>query len=816
MGEEKKFEFKSEYKNSSNESIKFHVVRFSGEEGISKCYYFDIDVVVSDLEEKDIDGILTHPAKFSIFRDKYDKIEFCGVIEEFVQLRKYNEYVYYRIRLVPKLRYLANYLCSQVFLNKKPQDFMEVILEQAHIIKDDDYDFKIDTSPSDSLKYVPGIEREYVCQYNETHLNFFNRWLEFLGLYYFFEQQENKADDVTTRVIEKLIIADPAIVSNKDKEVKVRYQQEGSISEEVVTSFFCKRTRVPASVHLRNYYYGANDIKKPIDIQKDVNNNDTLLGTIYKYGEYFRSQKESEYLAKVRKEAIECRKKIYTGTSNSPLLRAGYFMKLQEHYDDDFNGSYLITSIYHEGSQTLYLSSGLSIEITDQEKKDYYRNEFQAIPETVQFRPECQAKKPKIYGMLNARIDAEGSGEYAELDEKGRYRVVLPFDVNKNGTNDYFDVENNRAKGKRSAPIRMMQPYGGPAKSTHSVGMHFPLRKGTEVLLSFIDGDIDRPVIAGAVPNENCPSVVTQDSETTLQLVSSGGNTLAFKDDEGKEAILFYTPMSNAYLHIGDPSALGDESLWFSSNIAPSDSDSDDSDHRKFTGDTSSNIVTADGSLNLVAAEGSINVAAAEGSINFLTGEGNINIGCLDFNATIGGLSFEYFLGLSCDIFAGGSLDIFIGEQFSFFLGASQDIYIGHKFELSLEFDWKSKGFDFTMTGKKTKLEMSVDNLIGQYNNLLADATKLAGCIEDLAGAHNNLVGNVNDLAGDFNKIVASHNKLVAQSTQLQGNKTEASGSKTKIQGNSTDIKANETKVKSNEIDVKNLKTGISALKIEV
>ena len=92
----------------------------------------------------------------------------------------------------------------------------------------------------------------------------------------------------------------------------------------------------------------------------------------------------------------------------------------------------------------------------------------------------------------------------------------------------------------------MMQPYGG---TDH--GMHFPLHKDAEVLLTFIDGDPDRPVIAGTVPNPNNPSLLTDKNQTQAVIQTGGQNLLAFEDQQDKQNILMKTPGSNTYVRLG-------------------------------------------------------------------------------------------------------------------------------------------------------------------------------------------------------------------------------------------------------------------------
>jgi uncharacterized protein (DUF2345 family) len=135
---------------------------------------------------------------------------------------------------------------------------------------------------------------------------------------------------------------------------------------------------------------------------------------------------------------------------------------------------------------------------------------------------------------MNAHIDAAGSGQYAEVDDQGRYKVILPFDLN------------SAMGGKASSWLRMAQPYAG-----ENHGMHFPLHKGTEVLLTFIDGDPDRPIIAAAVPNPITPSPITSSNSTQSHVTTAGGNKLHFEDQKGRERIVMQTPNSNSLFRVG-------------------------------------------------------------------------------------------------------------------------------------------------------------------------------------------------------------------------------------------------------------------------
>ena len=160
--------------------------------------------------------------------------------------------------------------------------------------------------------------------------------------------------------------------------------------------------------------------------------------------------------------------------------------------------------------------------------------EVVAIAASVQFRPPRRTPVPRIYGMEGAVVDGQADTDYAQLDEHGRYLVKLRFD------------ESPAKDGKASARVRMMQPHGGNPES-----FHFPLRKGTEVLLAFEGGDPDRPVIAGVVPNLLNPSPVTSKNATKNVLMTGGGNRLIIEDAEGKEYIHLATPHKRTFMHMG-------------------------------------------------------------------------------------------------------------------------------------------------------------------------------------------------------------------------------------------------------------------------
>lgn len=492
-------ETKFSFESSSLAADTFAVVNFKGFESLSKPYEFDI-MLISEDPEIDLADMLQKPAWLRIHREEGDYIQYSGILAQFEQLQEFKGYVFYRARLVPKLWWLTLTRHNQVFLNKSVPDLIDLILKDGGLTT---LDFELRTQSE-----YP--ELDYVCQYRESHLNFISRWMEREGIYYFFEQTANG---------EKMIITDSKLSHSPLPQVAELIYSPPSGTEmpyrmEIIQSLTCRQKMLPQRVFLKDHNYERPSLGVSGQAQVD----ELGRGEAYIYGEHFLTEEEGNRLAGIRAEELLCQQLELFGESTVPFIEPGYTFNLQDYYRQSFNREYLIEEVTHEGNQTGYLISGISAEVTEGEKKIFYRNSFKAIPSDVQYRPERKAEKPRISGTLHAEVDAEGTGMYAEIDAQGRYKVRLPFDIN----------ENHRP-GKASSFVRMVQPYGG-----ESYGAHFPLHKGTEVLLTFIDGDPDRPVISGAVPNPETPSPVNENNLTMAGIRSASGNQMAMNDKHNR------------------------------------------------------------------------------------------------------------------------------------------------------------------------------------------------------------------------------------------------------------------------------------------
>ncbi len=705
------FESKAVDKNT------FTVVKFKGTEGLSTIYRFSI-TLISEKANLDLDSILQNPVEFTIKRDDGD-IPFKGILSSFEQLQQAAGVVFYRAELVPKLWWTTLTHCNQIFLNENAQDFMDGVLQKGGLRQGLNFDFKLQSSyPS----------WEYVCQYNESHFNFVSRWMEHYGMYYYFEQTDQG---------EKMIVTDTHISHSPMPEgTALSYSPPSNLDftkrEEIVKNFMLKQQPLPKKVLLKDYNYQKPSLEMNCEAEVSPHG----MGEIYLYAEHFLTPADGDKLAKIRAQEYLCREKVFYGVSTVPYVRTGYVFELKDHYRQDFNQRYLTTEVTHEGSQEAYLVSGLGLHLSEGEDRLYYRNTFTCIPATTQFRAERTAYKPKFTGSMNAKVDAAGSGKYAELDSQGRYKVILPFD------------ESGRHGGKATTWLRMAQPYGG---SDH--GMHFPLHKGTEVLLTCIDGDPDRPIIQAAVPNPETPSLVTDSSQTKCMITTGGQNHIHMEDQAGSERILMHTPKSNTWVRMGTPNdppggddTPGEDTKWEREN-------EDGKDGYK---------------LNTTA---HMEVFAGSSAETILGNEFTF----------IGGSSEEVIVGNDTKAFLGFKEDVVMGLETGISMG--WELKFAPKHTVLYEDETELKGTIAEVAGEKIKTALEVTDLNGTKTTMSAELTSLRGDHNVLVGEHNKLAGSTKKLVGESSKLAGEVENLGGQVTQIAGDLSDVCGEVTKVIG---------------------------------
>jgi type VI secretion system secreted protein VgrG len=684
----------------------FHVVRFNGEEGLSRLYRFEIVLYAGD-KDVDFEKALTNTATFTIKRSQGD-IPFHGILERFEQLSHSGPYAFYRAVLVPKAWWLTLTTHNQVFLDQNIEQFLTAVLKDGGLSPG--LDFRISLQNS-----YPTWD--YLCQYDETHFEFASRWMERDGLYYFFEQGDSG---------EKMVVTDTLTAHGPMSQgASFRYSPPSSMQvgheEEVVTDFILTQRRLPQKVQLRDYNYQTPSLE--LTAEQEVSQNGQ--GTHYLYGLHFLNTSQGKALASIRAQEFTCREKVFTGVSGIPFVRPGYTFKIESHYRDSFNQTYQTTACTHEGSQEAWLVSGLGLSFgKERDTLLFYRNTFTAIPASAQFRAELATDRPRIAGTLSAKVDAAGSGKYAEVDSQGRYKIILPFDLS------------GRKDGRASAWVRMAQPYAG-----EGFGMHMPLHKGCEVLLTFEGGDPDRPVIASAVPNPETASPVTDQNQTQARITTSGGNLIHFEDQEGSQRILLSSPTQKAFVRIG------------------SHNDPDDEEPPTYK-PTTGNFGTALENWEWVESPDGLKLFSA-GPFTLKAQE-----------------SFEMILGNKNDIVVGVETGTTLGAKIDSVLGGLVELQWPSKLSYSMaENRLKEEVAEMYVT--KTNLGTEVTNLIATNNNVKAEVNNLITAKTNLCATKQELTTAKQDVSAEVAQTYATKNEMTAQKDTIAADYTQAIANKT-------------------------------------
>jgi type VI secretion system secreted protein VgrG len=486
------------FETSAVSADTLQVVDFSGVEEMSRTYRFVVRLA-SDDPELDLDAVIGKPATLKVQRREGDALPIHGVVSEFHQGARISDWYSYEATLVPRLWLLSLSFQSRVFQQMRVDEIVSDVLKQSGF-GSRDFRFALKAK-------LP--QREYCVQYRETDLDFIQRLLEHEGIYYFFEHPADGNEVV-------VFTDDRGESADIDGGRKVEFHSgAGLVSDddiETVREFRARRQVVTGHVVLKDYNYRTPETQLVSRAQLSTE----MPGVFYDYGAHFKNAGEGDRLAKVRSEELEAGRCVFHGESDVPSLRSGHVFALAEHFRSTFNSDYLITRVEHTGSQGRGFGLGFEAPVAS------YKNTFSAQPATTQFRPARATQIPRISGIITARLET-GGGDYAYIDDQGRYKVKLPFDLSGKGS------------GSASRAVRMAQPYSGAG-----YGMHFPNRAGGEMVLACIDGDVDRPIGLSTVPNPSNSSPVTAGNNAQCVIRSAGNNEFTLDDSIGAENILLH------------------------------------------------------------------------------------------------------------------------------------------------------------------------------------------------------------------------------------------------------------------------------------
>ncbi len=483
---------------------------FSGQEGVSKPFNFDLQMH-SENHSIDFKAIVGKGAAVRMIlpdgKDRYIN----GVVSTFTQGgtvvlsdgQKPTELSEYRITLVPWLWFLTRTSDCRIFQNQTVPDIIEKIFSDLGFT---DFDKRLHGS------YEP---REYCVQYRETDFNFVARLMEEEGISYFFEHTKDKHVMVLTD--------DPSEFKPCELQPHVMYNsivgEKGD--EQVVNDLSLSQEIRPGKYQVKDF----NFEQPTLNLAASVDGADERHLEIYDYPGEYRKKAQGDRLARIRMEEEDAAIIVVNGTGTCMGFVSGCRFELKQHYRSDANKAYVLTSVYHSCSQGDNYRSSFNQAIEDLR----YSNHFQCVPHSVHYRPPRMTPVPVIHGSQTA-IVVGPSGEEIYVDKFGRVKVQFHWD------------REGKYDDKSSCWVRVSQNWAGKRW-----GAVFLPRIGQEVIVDFLDGDPDQPIITGRVYNgESMPPYTLPDEKTKSAIKSysskggGGFNEIRFEDKKGSEQLFLH------------------------------------------------------------------------------------------------------------------------------------------------------------------------------------------------------------------------------------------------------------------------------------
>ena len=421
-----------------------------------------------------------------------------GIVRNFTQGETGHHHTFYSLTLVPDIERLSLRHNSRIFQSISAPDIIATLFKEMDI---QDFAFALTRTPK---------QREFCMQYRETDLEFINRLAAEEGMVYHIEQSKGKHSVLFTD--------DSQVISSLDSPVPYNVMASG-ISSTPYIKEFSKTTQFEVSeAHSSDnsfkkpqYSFSQQAVASDIDYQRDTYEHFDAPGR-------FKDDAIGKEFNQLRLDSLRRSAHTAKGKSNEPQLQTGAKFELSEHTDDGFNKKWLVIASTHQGEQPQALEESAG------GKPTTYANQFEAIPADKTWRMP-QMTFPQVDGPMTAYVVGP-EGEEIFCDEYGRVKLHFPWDRYSNGDEH------------SSCWVQVSQGWAGSQYGQIAIP-----RIGHEVIVSFLNGDPDQPIVTGRAFNaQNLPPYTLPDNKTKTVWRSEshqgeGFNEISFEDQSGSEQI---------------------------------------------------------------------------------------------------------------------------------------------------------------------------------------------------------------------------------------------------------------------------------------
>lgn len=461
---------------------RLEVRELHGRERISRLFEIDLMAFVPATDPLSSRNVAGARATLVFLQGGVEVRRMHGMIAQVVDLFDTEpDTLTYRMRFVPRAWRSSLIRTQEIYMDRSLREIIEQKLDLIGL-----------EGASAFLLHGKDERREFVVQYDETDLAFISRLAEHVGWSFHFDHTDDG---------DRIVWSDHqdgfrAIEGAERAAFRPRGEHTDVYRIDATTRL------VPAMFAVGDFNYMAPQL----DLYSVCEVTGGYGGGVVEYHTHQKTSEEGAVLARIRAEESQAGALVIRGEAALCTLSAGARLTLTGHPVLD-SIELLVVSVEHHGKFLAYnVAAGAD---------ESYRATFEAIPADVPFRPQRVTPRPKIVGMVSGIIEADPgvSTQRAWIDEHGRYLVRMLFDTAAPG------------ERKASLPIRMAQAHSGPG-----YGVHFPLRPGAEVLIAFIGGDPDRPVIIGSVPNALTPTPVVEKDATLHRIRTWSGVQVEIDD----------------------------------------------------------------------------------------------------------------------------------------------------------------------------------------------------------------------------------------------------------------------------------------------
>ena len=651
------------FSSEGTPDVVWHVRRFDLVEALSEPYRLTLELLTDDLGLEPT-ALLGAPCELRIDRTVTARAVF-GVVARMRELGVVADRLLLSIEIVPAAAMLAQVVNTRFFQEKSVPDILREILEPALEAEGRRLRFDLDAAA-----YEP---REYCVQYRESDLAFATRLMQEEGILYYFEHPIDDKSEVLVLAGESDRCR-PIVLADGGERIDFLARQTGTAARECVDSLTPTYALRTTSIVQRDFDW-LHPSDSPYQRErrsKDLRNRDREAFD-HDDARLFRDDGQKRSRRKLEQQAAQTR--VYLGTSDVAELTPGCTFSLLGHPQPHFDREYLLVRVRHRGEapETDIHAGGAT--------RTRYENEFDAIASDVPWRPAPTHPKPRTHGPQTAVVVGP-PGEEIHTDEHGRIKVHFHWDR----LSPFDDTA--------SCWIRVAQRWAGP-----SWGMVFLPRIGMEVLVEFLDGDPDRPVVTGCVYNgQNHPPYPLPDQKTksTIKTDSSpgggGSNELRFEDAKGAEEIFLHGQLDMNSVVERDTTRKGGRDD--SSSIGRHQNDSVGVDRTAKVGNNETTTVGNNQSLSVgvdqtvsIGANQKISVGANQtlsvGANQSETVAGNQTVGVSGNHATTVSGNHSLAVAGNQSVTAGGNQTNGIGGNLATNVGGTATIGVGGTFTLS-------------------------------------------------------------------------------------------------------------------------------------